>query len=330
MDLALDEWLATIEDEYLRQFITQGGAAVKFAVVPSAETERAVRRALVEAAGAHGCLAVVVDAAATRIHMIDQVFFAVAREIDWDALARDVVRDVLTEARLLVPDDLEHATYTDLATLNQEDEFDLRRVLRTQLRRHIGQDFAMAPEFRLAMTRLCQAQLESDEVDLAEVAAIRAWLRGELRLVSAVKRAGIFQKIGRHNARDMLLSLAHWLRLAGRGGLVLVLDIGRYLATKRPSDGSLFHTPTTVLDAYEVLRQFIDTTDELEGVLIVAIAPPEFLQDPRRGLERYAPLQTRISDEVQDRNRANPLASLVRLQPAEVPAASASDRWRYG
>jgi hypothetical protein len=317
MDLTLDEWLATVEDEYLRQFITQGGAAVKFAVVPSAETSRALQRALIEAAVAQGCQAAVVDAAATRIHMIDQVFFAVARQVNWDALALAVVRDVLAEARLFVPTGEERLTYSELAALNQEDEFDVRRLLRTQLRRHVGQDFAMAPEFRVAMIRLCQAQLETDEVDLAETAAIRSWLRGELRLISAVKRAGIFQKIGRHNARAMILSLAHWLRRAGRAGFVLVLDLSRYLATTRPADGSLYHTPTTVLDAYEVLRQFIDTTDELEGCLIVAIAPHEFLDDPRRGLERYAPLQTRISDEVQDRNRANPLAALVRLRDVQ-------------
>ena len=317
MDLTLDEWGATIEDEYLRQFITQGGAAVKFAVVPTPAIGRAAQRALQAAAEAHGCQVALVDAAQTRIHMIDQVFFALARQVDWDALARAVVRQALSEARLSVPDGDARVTYADLAALNDEDEFDVRRLLRAQLRRHIGQDFAMAPEFRVAMIRLCQAQLETDEVDLAETAAIRAWLRGELRLVSAVKRAGIFQKIGRHNARDMLLSLAHWLRLGGRPGLLLILDIERYLAARRPADGSLFHSPTTVLDAYEVLRQFIDTTDELEGCLIVAIAPREFLSDPKRGLERYAPLQTRISDEVQDRFRVNPLASLVRLREVE-------------
>jgi hypothetical protein len=165
------------------------------------------------------------------------------------------------------------------------------------------------------MMRLCQAQLEAEAIDRAERQAIGDWLRGELRLISALKRSLIFQKVARHNARDLLLSLAHWLRLAGTSGLVLALDIQRYLESHRALDGTLYHTPMAVLDMYEVLRQFIDATDELEGCLIVAIAPRAFLDDPKRGLERYPPLHTRISDEVQDRFRANPLASLVRLEP---------------
>ena len=54
-----------------------------------------------------------------------------------------------------------------------------------------------------------------------------AWLRGELRRISEVKRALIFQRIARHNARHMLASLAHWLRITGSAGLLLILDIAR-------------------------------------------------------------------------------------------------------
>jgi hypothetical protein len=67
------------------------------------------------------------------------------------------------------------------------------------------------------------------------------------------------------------------------------------------------------MDAYEVLRQFVDATDELEGCLIGVLAPLEFLDDERRGVERYTALKLRVWDEVRDRQRANPLAALVRL-----------------
>jgi hypothetical protein len=179
----------------------------------------------------------------------------------------------------------------------------------------VFRNYAMAQEFRIAMLRLCQAQLEPAEAQQAEAKSIKEWLRGELRTITALKPALIFQRIARHNARDMLLSLAHWLRLAGKHGLVLTLDVDRYLADRWPADrdGSLYHTTTAVLDAYEVLRQFVDATDELEGCFIAVIAPPAFLEDPKRGLHRYDPLKLRIWDEVHDRHRANPLASLVRL-----------------
>jgi hypothetical protein len=69
-----------------------------------------------------------------------------------------------------------------------------------------------------------------------------------------------------------------------------------------------------VLDAYEVLRQFIDATDELRGVLLIGVVPPELMTDESRGLPAYTALQLRVADEVRDRRRANPFAALVRLE----------------
>jgi len=320
MYVTLNDWADTMEREYLRDFISNGGAAVKFVVAPNRQLQEAVRGRVRELASDSGCQHAFVNAAQTRVHMIDQLFFAVSRQIDWDELTRDYVRELLIAERFTIPEDPAGLTYRQVAALNEYDEHELRRDLRQALTKGLFRDYAMAQEFRYAMLRLCQAQLEPDALQQAERDAILQWLRGELRLISALKQALIFQKIGRHNARNMFLSLAHWLRVCGRSGIVLVLDIQRYLAQQRPSDGSLYHTPNTVLDAYEVLRQFIDTTDELEGCFIVVVAPTEFLDDPRRGLEKYAPLQTRIWDEVHDRSRANPLSSLIRLQvddPAE-------------
>jgi hypothetical protein len=224
---------------------------------------------------------------------------------------------MLIREHFSIPEDAADINYRQVAALNDYDEHELRRDVRRTLTQGLFRDYAMAQEFRYAMLRLCQAQLEQDPLQMAEREAILQWLRGELRLISALKQALIFQKIGRHNARDMFLSLAHWLRVCGRSGIVLALDIQRYLAQQRPNDGSLYHTPNTVLDAYEVLRQFIDTTDELESCFIVVIAPTAFLEDSRRGLEKYAPLQTRIWNEVHDRRRANPLSSLIRLLAVE-------------
>jgi hypothetical protein len=73
-----------------------------------------------------------------------------------------------------------------------------------------------------------------------------------------------------------------------------------------------------VKDAYEVLRQFIDDTDEMEGLLVVILAPKEFLNDDKRGLDCYSALKLRIWDEVRDRHRPNPLASLVRVSDSSV------------
>jgi len=52
----------------------------------------------------------------------------------------------------------------------------------------------------------------------------------------------------------------------------------------------------------------------MEGCLIVVLAPKEFLDlDDRRGLGSYDALKLRLWDEVRDKQRPNPLASLARL-----------------
>jgi hypothetical protein len=120
----------------------------------------------------------------------------------------------------------------------------------------------------------------------------------------------------------MLLSLAHWLRVVGKRGLVLVLDISRYLLDRRrlEVDGGLFYSLPATLDVYEVLRQFIDAIGDLESCLIVVIAPPAFITDDRRGITRYDALKLRIWEDVHDRFHANPLAGLVRLRAQAAEA----------
>jgi hypothetical protein len=321
--VGLSDWLLVVEREYLRDFLPEGGSAVKFAVVsPSLETDE-VRGELARLARKTGCLYSSVDAATTKLHMIDQFFFAVARELDWDDLARRFIRRLLAEGGFTVPEGTATLDYASIADANDYSEPELRRDVRLLLTSRVFRDYAMAQEFRIAMVRLCQAQLEVDGSAGPEADAVKEWLRGELRSITLLKAALIFQRIARHNGRDMFLSLAHWVRLAGYQGLILSLDVERYFVDRIPveRDGTLFHTTTAVMDAYEVLRQFIDATDELEGCLLVFTTPPSFLEDPKRGLERYDPLKLRIWDEVRDRRVANPLASLVRLQAGDRAVA---------
>ena len=198
----------------------------------------------------------------------------------------------------------------------------MRRIVNSRLRDRLFRDYAMTHEFRIAMLRLCQAQLDPQDVGSGITEAIKEWLQGELRLISSLKSSLIFQKIGRHNGRHMLFSLSHWLHVTGKAGLVMVLDISRFLEAKRPQepDGSLYYTKPAVIEGYEVLRQFVDGTDELEFCLVVVLAPESFLtaEERQRGLRDYEALRLRIWDEVRDRQRPNPLSSLIRLSGQEA------------
>ncbi len=309
-----EEWVTWVGGEYLATFVREGGAAVKFAA-PSTDAGRSeLRERLATTGQAHGFQVAILDAAEVRLHLIDRLFHAVAQQVDWDALARAYLERLLRARGLRQPPAPEGLAVARLAELNAAPELLLRAELRRTLEHELFEDYAMSREFRLAMLHLCLAQLDPTENPVLQ-AAIKEWLRGELRLLSEVKRALIFQKIARHNARHMVFSLAHWLTRAGKSGLLLVLDVARYADAARPAErgaGNYYSLPAT-MDLYEMLRQLVDATDEARACFAAVLVGPDFLQDDRRGVRSYQALYFRIWDEVYDRNRENPFSSLVRI-----------------
>lgn len=322
--MELPDWLDVVHREYLGDFVAAGGAAVKF-VVADEDGRRLVETRLRQSAGDYGFCFAAVDAETTKIHLIDQLFFQVARQVDWDQLAQAYLWRTLPAMGYRLPNGEANAagagdgdgaglSLSRLAAANEFPEPLFQTEVTRSLWQALYQDFGLAREFRLAMVRLCLAQLDpTGDPTLAE--AIKQWLRGELRLISALKRALIFQRIARHNARHMLFSLARWLHLAGAGGLVLSVDIARYADATRPNErgSGLYYSTAACMDAHEVLRQLIDGTDEMEHCFVGVLAGPDFLNDDRRGLRSYQALYLRVADEVRDRYRPNPRAALVRL-----------------
>ncbi len=305
-----------LDREYLGSYVRDGGAAVKFVVASDTDTADAFSAAVRADAGAAGYVPARVDAAATRVHMMDQVFFDVARQVDWDGLATVAVRRALTATAHPVPEGSDDVSIEAVAAAHGVAGGELSRDVNRQLQQDVHRDYAMIGEFRTAMLRLCQAQLRTGQVTEAEHAAVLEWLTGELRQISVLRSAMIFRRIGRHNARQMLFSLAHWLSANGAAGLVLELDIRRLAFARRPraeERSGVYYTRAALIDAYELLRQLVDNTDELSNCCIVVVAGPELITDTHRGLDAYEALKLRIHDEVRDRNRDNPYSSLVRL-----------------
>jgi len=310
-----DEYVAFLRREYLADYLRSGGSVVKLAVPLEDGSGNELREMLAAAARDEGFIVASVDAAATKVHMIDQLVHEVARQVDWQAGAEAFTRRAIQELGFAIPPPGEQLTLETLAELNGYSQSELRIELNRKLQEAILGDYGMAREFRIAMLRLCQAQIDTGDAAAGARDAVLAWLRGELRLIGPVKAHGIFQRIARHNASDMLLSLTRWLPRTGVSGLVLDLDLRRCALAKRPEDdGGVFYTKAAVLDVYELLRQLIDSTDVLSSCLVFVTTAPESLNDPKRGIEsHYYALKLRIWNEVHDRRRTNPFAALVRV-----------------
>lgn len=317
--ISTDEYVEFLGREYLRGYVDTGGCAVKFAVADSSSAP-ALSEQLAQSGREAGYVVAIVDAASTRVHLMEQIFFEVARQVDWDALAAEALREAVTAAGYPPPGP-GAPTVDALAAHHGADARELKRDVDRELQQRVFRDYGMVQEFRIAMLRLCQAQFQTGQVSEAEHAAVLDWLRGDLQQMSALKSLLIYRRIARHNARQMLYSLPHWLARNGRAGLLLVLDIQRLCVARRPpveERSGQYYTRLGLLDAYEVLRQLIDSTDELARCCVVVIAAPELLTDEARGLDAYQALKFRIFDEIRDRRRDNPFSSLVRIGEEEM------------
>ena len=219
MAVAMEAWLDLIDREYLLEFIAGGGSAVKF-VEGDAEQLNEIETCFASLAGRNGMAFCRIDASATRLHMIQDIFFAVSRSLDWPALAQAFVQGLAVKQGYRWPRPGGVVTFQDLAAHNDLDERLLRREFNRWLTEDVMRDRTMGQDFRIAMTSLCLMRLELDDGESGLAASLLEWLRGELRRVAVLRQTSITAKITRHNGRAMLRSLCRWLRLCGRKGIL--------------------------------------------------------------------------------------------------------------
>ena len=318
-EIGVTEYLEFVEREYLAGYIARGGASVKLLCVG----DDAVRARLAGALAGlgDGFEYAEVDAASTRVHLIDQVFTTVARQLDWVGLADAVVRFALDRAAFPAPEGHDRIDLAAIARHHDVDAAELYRSVRRAIEQMVLRDNELSHEYRVAMLRLCQERLGRGDVTATERETVIGWLQGERLPAADLRRVGLNTKVNRYNARPLLLSLTRWLRIAGRSGLVLRLDLDRLAVTRRPPVGlrdGFYYSKAATLDAYELVRQLIDATDEIEGLFVAAQVPVALVHDEARGLPAYTALHLRIADEVRDRRRVNPYASLVRIRADSV------------
>jgi hypothetical protein len=299
--------------EYLASFVPEGGGAVRFAV-GDADILTQVSDGLRDQAGVVGLQVVRLDVAVTRLHMLQTVVFALVDALPWDRLLQARLEALVASAGYRWPDPGQSVLLPALAEANGVAAHLLRRDLVQALSREVWNEPRLTLDFRYAMIALLDARLSGEEAALSD--AVMSWLRGTLRALGQVKQAQIGRRIGRQNARAVLMSLCHWVRLCGAPGVVLLIDIRQLHRERRAVTEGFVYTPAAVMDCYEVLRQLIDDVEHFPGLFVAALADDAFLSDdPKRSLSQYTALQMRIWDDVRPQGGDNPLAPLVRIAP---------------
>lgn len=310
------DWLEQIERDYLATFVVSGGAAVKF-VVGDGMQRSAARTGLTKLAKDRGYLVLNADAAAHRFHMPQDLFFAIAAQIDWRLAARRYLINLLAREGYQtdgVTSTDEHALQA-VAELNKIGKEFLLTALNPRLQRDVFYDANMAKDFRVAMSHLCLMERSAEQPHPGQ--PIIDWLTGVNTRISNVKPFSIYNPINRTTARHLLRSAFYWFSKAGYPGTVVILDSTRVTGRTRPSDGSRYYTRAMTMDFYEIMREFIDSVDLLVATMIVSCCDAAFLDQEAdrqsRGVGIYPALQTRIIDDVRDKRIENPAAALCRL-----------------
>ena len=313
--IPLRNWLRYIDQEYLSTFVREGGASVKFAVTP--DTLRPDLDAALQAQCRElDYLFVKLDATEIRAHMPQDIFFGLAKQLDWRRLAKRRILRLAAEKGYHVEGiDLQadSSVFEVIARANRlESQFMLSEI-RPEIQHSVFRNTQMVKDFRVCMTQLCLLENTGNGGEYTGQPLLD-WLSGVNTRVSNVRPFSIYTPINRTTARHFIESALQWVRHAGHAGTVVLLDNSRVTMAPNPKDGQRYYTKATAMEHYELLRQFVDGVDRLSGTLLVVSTASEFLDEHApKGYGIYQALRTRVMDDVHDRNLVNPVASLVRL-----------------
>ena len=99
-----DAYLDFFSKEYLTDYLPKGGVTTKF-VVPPLNEELNFIETITSKAHSNGYAVAQIDSATSKVQMIEQIFFGIARQIDWQKLANSFARLAAHSAGYPVPND---------------------------------------------------------------------------------------------------------------------------------------------------------------------------------------------------------------------------------
>jgi hypothetical protein len=307
-----DDWAKVISDD-VPDFVGGGGALVRF-VVGETPSVRARTKQLLESLGASSKLHFFnVDGSTTRLHYPNDLLGAVAEQIDFHEVMTSFLLRAVLEEGYEIPTNATDFVLGDIAEINRIAPRDVHSVINARIRSAIMRDRRLVRDVRYSLWAIAREVLRGIPPGVASDVP-RRWLQGKVSSIRELREFGIVQKVNRYNARGILRSILTWLPTSEWKGSIVFVDATRLASPKNLRDGTIYYTRAALSDTYEVVRQFIDDTDDMSHVLLVYVMPPEFLSvEPRgRGMGTYQALQFRVNG-FPEATRPNPLSNLVVL-----------------
>lgn len=306
------DWARVVGDD-LVDYVRHGGALVRFLVGETSHDFLLAQEVLRERAAEDNLAFFEVNGGRARLHWANDLLQAVASQLDWRKIMTSFLFDALAHNDYEVPADRSRFALHEVAKLNGVASAELVPILNGHIRTRIKEDKRLTRDVRFALWAMATETMTGTQ-DGRAIDVTHRWLTSAQLRIKELRDFGIVQKIGRHNARSVLRSVLAWLPASGARASIVYVDARNLAQVRRSYDGGIAYTRPALTEAYEVMREFIDDTDDLHNALIVFAMHEEFPSvDPKgRGMGAYQALQFRVS-HFAEANLPNPLANLVFL-----------------
>jgi hypothetical protein len=307
-----EDWAQLVSAD-VPDFVGGGGALVRFVVGETPAVQARTKTLLKSLGGASKLHFFDVDGSETRLHFPNDLLGAIAGQIDFHEVMTSFLMRAVLEEGYEVPTGATDFVLQDIADTNRVAAGDVRTVINERIRSAIMRDRRLVRDVRFALWAIAREVLRGVPAEIAGDVP-RRWLQSQVSSIRELREFGIVQKVNRYNARGILRSLLTWIPTSDWRGSIVFVDATRLASPRNLRDGTTYYTRTALSDTYEVMRQFIDDTDDMSHVLLVFSMPPEFLSlEPRgRGMGVYQALQFRVNG-FPEATRPNPLSNLVVL-----------------
>lgn len=308
-----DDWAEVVTAD-MPEFVGGGGALVRFVVGETPGATARAKKSLKALSAAAKLHFFDVDGSTTRLHFANDLLGAIAGQIDFHEVMTSFLLQAVVEEGYEVPDDAGDFALRDIAALNGVEPKSVHKIINARIRSAILHDRRLVRDVRYALWAIAREVLRGTSLEVASDVP-RRWLQGQVSSIRELRDFGIVQKVNRYNARSILRSILTWFPNSKWNGSIVYVDAARLAAPKNLRDGTIYYTRAALSDTYEVMREFIDDTDDMSHVLLVYAMPPEFLSiEPRgRGMGAYQALQFRVNG-FPEATRPNPLSNLVVLR----------------
>ena len=311
LTVALDSLSDFWTKQYLDTYIPAGGSKIKFITGYPGSGKTHFASYMRMEARARDYLTVSFSAGNVWLHDFKYIYLEIIRQCDPEQLLTACAKQVVSRMGYDPADIPEDRRFVDLLAERGENDAVNKKAIRDNLREMFTKNPLLDNTFAQACSLLTGGILGHPVLENSHRQTLVSWLKGEETLKAAQMRAAGLTpvRITKYNARHLLRSLCEVIRMAGKPGLMVIIDDLEVLMNRGNGD-VMKYTKTRRDDTYESIRQLIDEIDSLRYVLFLLCFDRELMDNENTGMKSYQALWLRIQNEVIS-TRFNRFADIV-------------------